>query len=181
MRPFASFALRLLRAGDGLFQRLINVVEWWTVFLLVLMVVVVSLGIFFRYVLNASLSWYDEFASYLLVWLTFYGAAVASYRHRHIGFEIVVDKLLPTPKRIVEFVAESCVLTFQIVLFYYGWLLLQRMGNETSVSLVWVKMGWIYSVLPITGGLMLTISILRLTRILSGKGGAGTWIGSSSE
>ena len=145
------------------------------------MVVVVSLGIFFRYVMNASLSWYDEFASYLLVWLTFYGAVVASYQHRHIGFEVVVDKLLPTARRIVELVAEACVLAFQIVLLYYGWLLLQRMGNETSVSLVWVKMGWIYSVLPITGGLMLAISILRLIRILSGKGGDRAWIGSSSE
>jgi len=60
--------------------RLINLLEWWAVLLLVLMVVLVSLGVFFRYVLNASLAWYDEFASYLLVWLTFYGAVTASYR-----------------------------------------------------------------------------------------------------
>ena len=170
---------------DRLLQRLINIVEWWTVFLLISMVSVVSLGVFFRYVMNASLSWYDEFASYLLVWLTLYGAVVASYRRRHIGFEIVVDKLLPVTKRIAEFVAESCVLGFQIVLFYYGWVLLQRMGDETSVSLVWVKMGWVYSVLPITGGLMLTISAVRLIHILSArekqKGGSPVWIGSSSE
>jgi TRAP-type transport system small permease protein len=166
---------------ERIFQRFIDLVERWTVLLLVLMVLVVSLGIFFRYVMNASLSWYDEFASYLLVWLTFYGAVVASYRRRHIGFEIVVDRLLPNTKRIVELAAESCVLGFQIVLFYYGWLLLQKMGDETSVSLVWVKMAWVYSVLPITGALMLAISILRLIRILSGKGGDGAWIGSSSE
>src|SRR5262245_21454076 len=126
------------------------------------MVVVVTLGVFFRYIMNASLSWYDEFASYLLVWLTLYGAVVASYRRRHIGFELLVDRLSPTAKRIVDFVAELCVLGFQIVLFYYGWILLRRMGDETSVSLVWVKMGWIYSVLPITGGLMLAISAVRL-------------------
>ena len=170
---------------ERLFQRLIDLVERWTVFLLILMVLVVSLGIFFRYVMNASLSWYDEFASYLLVWLTFYGAVVASYRRRHIGFEIVVDRLLPNTKRIVELAAESCVLGFQIVLFYYGWLLLQRMGDETSVSLVWVKMAWVYSVLPITGALMLAVSAVRLIRILSGqeaqKGGGAAWIGSSSE
>jgi TRAP-type C4-dicarboxylate transport system permease small subunit len=170
---------------ERIFQRLIDLVERWTVLLLVLMVLVVSLGIFFRYVMNASLSWYDEFASYLLVWLTFYGAVVASYRRRHIGFEIVVDRLLPNTKRIVELAAESCVLGFQIVLFYYGWLLLQKMGDETSVSLVWVKMAWVYSVLPITGALMLAVSTVRLIRILSGqekqKGGAEAWIGSSSE
>ena len=55
-------------------------------FLLVLMVVLVCLGVFFRYALGSSLAWYDEFASYLLVWLTFYGAVVACYHaapYRH--------------------------------------------------------------------------------------------------
>jgi len=166
-------------------QRFISLVEWWAVLLLVLMVVVVSLGVFFRYFLNASLVWYDEFASYLLVWLTFYGAVVASHRRRHIGFELVIHKLSPTTSRIVEFIGECCVLGFQIVLCYYGWLLTQKMGDETAVSLVWVKMGWVYSVLPITGGLMLVISLMRLVEIVSGRQHAreerGAWSGSSSE
>src|SRR6266568_8445256 len=101
---------------DKTFGRLINLVEWWAVLLLILMVVVVSLGVFFRYFLNASLVWYDEFASYLLVWLTFYGSVVALYHRRHIGFEVVVNRLRPETKRIVELISESFVLGFQIVL-----------------------------------------------------------------
>ena len=167
------------------FRRLIDLIEWWAVLLLVLMVVVVCLGVFFRYVLNAALVWYDEFASYLLVWLTFYGAVVASYRHRHIGFEVVVDQLRPQMKRIAGLIAESCILGFQIVLCYFGWLLNRKIGDETAVSLAWVKMSWVYSVLPITGGLMLLISLWQLVRIVSGKnnqeGGGETWSVSSSE
>jgi TRAP-type C4-dicarboxylate transport system permease small subunit len=168
-----------------LFRRCIDLVEWWASLLLVLMVVVVSLGVLFRYALDAALVWYDEFASYLLVWLTFSGAVVASYRRRHIGFETVVDRLLPAPRRVMECVAESCVLLFQAVLLYYGWLLTRRMGDETAVSLVWVKMGWIYSVLPISGALMLAISLRRLVRLVSGteeqQEGGVAWSGSSSE
>ena len=41
------------------------------------------------------------------------------------------------------------------------------MGDETAVSLVWVKMGWIYSVLPIPAGLMFLISLKRLIDIVS--------------
>jgi len=170
---------------ERFFRQFISFVEWWAVLLLVLMVVLVSLGVFFRYVLNAALTWYDEFASYLLVWLTFYGAVVASHRRRHIGFEMVVDRLMPNTRRIVEALAESFVLGFQIVLFYYGWLLMRRMGDETAISVVWIKMGWVYSVLPITGGLMLLISIHRLLHLLSRKGEekgtAAAWSGSSSE
>jgi C4-dicarboxylate transporter, DctQ subunit len=170
---------------QSIFSRVITLIEWWAVLLLVLMVALVSLGVFFRYVLSASLAWYDEFASYLLVWLTFYGAVAASYRRRHIGFEMVVNRLMPSTRRVVEVSAELFVLAFQFVLFYYGWMLMQRMGDETAVSLPWIKMGWIYSVLPITGGLMLLIGLERLVHLLFGnvveKGAEAAWSGSSSE
>src|SRR5687767_15380534 len=93
-----------------IFDRLISVLDWWSMFLLVLMVVVVFMGVFFRYVLSASLAWYDEFASYLLVWLTFCGAVAASYRGRHIGFDLVVNRLMPRTRRVFGVVAELLVL-----------------------------------------------------------------------
>ncbi len=170
---------------ERFFRRLIYLFEWWAVFLLVSMVAVVSLGVFFRYFLNSALVWYDEFASYLLVWLTFYGAIVASYRRRHIGFEVVVNRFLPKTRRIIDMISESFVLLFQGVLLYYGWLLTQKMGDETAVSLVWVKMSCIYSVLPIAGGMMFFISLMRLIDIaMIGKSRRGddvAWSGSSSE
>jgi TRAP-type C4-dicarboxylate transport system permease small subunit len=170
---------------EKLLGRLITLIEWWAVCLLAGLVVVVCLGVFFRYVLNASLVWYDEFASYLLVWLTFFGSVVAAYHKRHIGFELVVDKLAPRVRRVVDFVGEAAVLGFQFVLLYYGWILTQRMGDETAISLPWVKVSWVTSVMPITGGLMLLISLIRLAGILSRrpnvKEAHGTWSGSSSE
>jgi TRAP-type C4-dicarboxylate transport system permease small subunit len=174
-----------VKAIQRLFSRVITVLEWWAVLLLVMMVVLVSLGVFFRYVLDASLAWYDEFASYLLVWLTFYGAVAASYRRRHIGFDVVVNRFMPGTRRLVEIVAELFVSGFQFVLLYYGWALMQKMGDETAISLPWVKMGWVYSVLPIAGGLMLLISLDRLFHLLFGsgteKGSQAAWSGSSSE
>ena len=168
-----------------IFDRLISVLDWWSMFLLVLMVLVVFLGVFFRYVVGSSLAWYDEFASYLLVWLTFYGAVAASYRGRHIGFDLLVSRFMPNTRRMADAIAELFVLGFQIVLFYYGWILTQKMGNETAVSLPWVKMAWVYSVLPIAGGLMLLISLDRLRHLLfgnaTGKGAEAAWSGSSSE
>ena len=112
-----------------IFGRWINLLEWWAVLLLVADGRIGHPGVFFRYVLGASLAWYDEFASYLLVWLTFSGTVVASYRHRHIGFEVVVDRVQPRTSRIVDFIAELFVLFFQVVLLYYGWLLMQKDGR----------------------------------------------------
>jgi TRAP-type C4-dicarboxylate transport system permease small subunit len=168
-----------------LLGRLVALVEWWSIALMAAMVVLVCWAVFTRYVLNSSLVWYDEFASYLLVWLTFYGAVVADYHRRHINFDLLVNKLKPTARRVVDVVGELFVLGFQFVLLYYGWILTEKMGDETAISLVWIKVSWISSVLPITGAMLLVISVARLVGLISGqeqkKGGHEAWSGSSSE
>jgi TRAP-type C4-dicarboxylate transport system permease small subunit len=85
----------------------------------------------------------------------------------------------------VDIVGEIFVLGFQFILLYYGWILTERMGEETAISLPWVKVVWINSVLPITGALLLLLSVARMFALLSGKkitqGGHESWSGSSSE
>jgi len=168
-----------------LLGRLITLIEWWAVFLLVALTAVVCLGVFFRYVLNDALVWYDEFASYTLVWLTFYGAVVAHYHQRHINFDLLVEKLAPTARRVADVAAELAVLGFQFVLFYYGWILTGRLGDESTISLPWVRIAWVNSVMPATGALMLLVSVWRLiellTRPIKTREGHVTWSGSSSE
>ena len=144
-------------------------VEWWSIFLLVLMVGIVVVGVFFRYVLDASLAWYDEFASYLLVWLTFYGAVVVAYRRRQISFDVLAERLGGAWRRAVNVVAELLVLAFQVVLAYYGWVALDAMAFDTAVSIPWVRMTWVYSVLPISGALMLFISVVQLADLVRGR------------
>ena len=168
-----------------LLGRLVALVEWWAIGLMAAMVVIVCWAVFTRYVLNSSLVWYDEFASYLLVWLTFFGAVVADYQRRHIAFDLLVNKLKPLARRVVDAVGEFAVLGFQFVLFYYGWILTEKMGDETAISLPWINIAWVTAVLPVTGALMLLLSLARLIALLSGQkitpGGHETWSGSSSE
>jgi len=152
-----------------LFRWLMALVEVWVMVLLVAMTLLVTVAVFYRYVLDSSLIWYDEFASYLLVWLTFYGAVIAAYHRRHIAFETLVVRLGPATRRVVDVLAEVFVLLFQGILLYYGWVLARAIGAETAVSLEWVRMSWIYSVLPISGALMLLINLVDLATLLTGR------------
>lgn len=136
---------------------------------MVAMVALVTVGVFFRYVVDASLSWYDEFASYLLVWLSFYGAVVATYRNRHINFDTLAERMGPAGRRGMALVGTACSIVFQAVLLVYGVAMLQAVGHETAVSLQAVRMAWVYSVLPISGALMLAISLVRLGYLLRGE------------
>ena len=134
--------------------------------LCLLMVGVVLVGVFYRYVVDASLSWYDEFAGFVLVWLTMYGSVVALAKRKHISFETLVEKLPPRGQHVVEVVVDLCVLSFSLVLVVYGWELVREMGDETAVSIPSVRMAWVYSVMPISGALMAVIGIVQLAQRL---------------
>ena len=150
---------------------MIRAVEWWATALLVAMVALVTLGVFFRYVVDASLSWYDEFASYLLVWLAFYGAVVTTYRNRHISFDTLVTRLGPRARAALAVVSESFSLLFYAMLAWYGLVLMQTMGQDTAVSLAWIPMSIVYSAMPISGTLMTLVSVMRLVSLVTtGRG-----------
>lgn len=110
--------------------------------LLAAMVALVTVGVFFRSVVDASRSWYDEFAASLLVWLSFYGAVVATYRNRDISFDAFVDRMSERARRVTTLVSEALSIAFHAVLLVYGTLLVQAVGHETAVSLQAVRMAW---------------------------------------
>jgi TRAP-type C4-dicarboxylate transport system permease small subunit len=146
----------------------VRATEWWAMALMAAMVALVTMGVFYRYVLGASLSWYDEFASYLLVWLSFYGAVVGAWSHRHISFDTLVKQLGRHGRRAMAVVSEAISAVFYLVLIVYGTAMLGTIGAETAVSMPAVRMAWIYSVLPISGTLMLIAAVARITLVLGG-------------
>ncbi len=153
-----------------IYDRFVDVIQVVSAVLLLLMLGIVVVGIFYRYVVDDALSWYDEFAGYILIWLTMYGSVLALAKRKHISFETLVEKLPPGGQRLVEIAGILCVMSFSLVLLFSGWQLVREMADETATSLPWVRMAWIYGVMPICGGLMALIGIVQLVRALSGPG-----------
>ncbi|MGA1528032.1 MAG: TRAP transporter small permease, partial [Burkholderiaceae bacterium] len=85
--------------------------EWLVFVLMIVLFVEVTLGIVFRS-LGQSLSWYDEVASILLAWLTFYGSALASFNRAHIGCPELVDSFAPGLRRGVAVLSQLLVVGF---------------------------------------------------------------------
>ncbi len=135
--------------------------EGVTTGLVVALAVVVVAAVVARYAFNSSFVWYDEVASVLLAWITFYGAALAMLRRRHIGFPGLVIAL-PKPLAVSAFVSAEMVVFCVFAAFAYaGWLVLGVLGNETLVSLdvpLWVTQ----SAVPIGAVLFLTAQIFSM-------------------
>ena len=54
-----------------------------------------------------SLGWYDEGASIMLAWLTYYGAALAALKRAHIGFPGLVNAMPPAVRVPVVLLGEA--------------------------------------------------------------------------
>ncbi|HSB79844.1 MAG TPA: TRAP transporter small permease [Candidatus Methylomirabilis sp.] len=139
--------------------------------LCLVMLGVVLVGIFYRYVVGEAISWYDEFAGFTLVWLTMYGSVVGLAKGKHISFETLVEKLPRVWQRATDVFGVLCVLSFSMVMVVSGWHLVREMSDETAVSIPAVKMAWIYSVMPISGALMGLVCVVQLIRLAMGGEG----------
>ena len=140
------------------------VMEVVVVLLLITLATIVLLGIGYR-VFGKPLQWYDEVASVLLAWLTYYGAALAAVKRAHIGFPGLVDSL-PVPIRLpLVIFTEICVIGFFVLLAWYGWIVLDLLAGDTLVS-VPIPVEVTQSVMPIGALLFVIAELLVLPEVL---------------
>ncbi len=135
--------------------------------MLAVMTVVVFSQVFFRYVLRSPLSWPEETARVLVVWLSFLGGYMALREKRHIGFNLLVKKLPRRGKFVVEVIVFLLILVFLGVVVYQGTFFAYRSLN-IRMPYTRISVGWlVYSVFPITGALMFVQTVLDLLALIA--------------
>lgn len=108
--PATTFLLRLRPAALGGLTLLLAAVDTVAALLLAADLVVVSLSVFYRYVLAAPIEWADDVARGLMVALSFFGAAGALARNENAGVAFFVQRLKPRARQRVDAVAALVVL-----------------------------------------------------------------------
>src|SRR5215208_2277506 len=93
-----------------------NGVEWLCLVLMAALAFDLMLGVFSRYVLFSTFTWYDEIARACFVWLVFLGAAVGVKRNAHFGLHLLVDMLPERGRHLAAFVTPLVIITFSSVL-----------------------------------------------------------------
>jgi TRAP-type C4-dicarboxylate transport system permease small subunit len=141
------------------------------VLLLTALAVIVLAGVAARTVRH-SFVWYDEVASILLAWLTYYGAALAALYRAHIGFPELVRMLPRGPRRAALVVAETIVLGFFALLAWVGWRIVEVAAGDRLVSLPWMPLQLAQSVIPIGAVLFLVSEVLSIPAAWRAAGGA---------
>jgi len=159
--PAPSPTTSLVAASGRLSSRLGAILEAIVVVLMSSLALLVMLGVTFRK-LGAALVFYDELASILLAWLTFYGAALAAYKGAHIGFPGLVRRAPRRSRLALLVVREAAVFTFCLLLIWGGARVIQVLEGTHLVSLPSVPAGLAQSAVPIGAALFALVELLGL-------------------
>jgi TRAP-type C4-dicarboxylate transport system permease small subunit len=154
--------LQRFRDGYGL------ALEWVVMILMIALSLEVTLGIVFRFS-GSSLVWYDEVASILLAWLTFYGSALASVKRAHIGCPELVEQMRPAARRAIGILAQVVVIAFFALLGWVGLSIMPALAGDSLVSLPWVPINFVQSVIPVSAALILVGEVIYLLDLLTNR------------
>jgi len=162
-------------------RRYERLLEWVVVALMAALATEVTVGVVYRS-FGASLVWYDEVASILLAWLTFYGSALATAKRAHIGCPEVVA-MLPAGGRVAARVfADVLVVAFFVLLGWMGYAILGVLATDHLVSLPSVPVAYVQSVIPISAALIVLAELLTLPLALQqARTGHATQAGEASQ
>jgi len=147
-----------LARAKGAFERLLEAI---LIFLMIALTIVVVVAVVYRKA-GASLAWYDEVASVMLAWITYYGAALAALKRGHIGFDGLVLALPLRWRLAAAVIAEVCVYAFFLLLAWTGLVVLDVLEGDTLVSLPEVSVQITQSIIPIGAVLFLVCETLSL-------------------
>ena len=137
---------------------------WVAGLALLIMVAVIPVGIFARYVMNSALSWPEPVAILCMVTFTFVGAAVSYRAGSHIAVSMVTDRLSEGAQRICFIVADLMLMAVSLFILWYGSLLCYDLWEQPVAEFPLLSAGENYLPLPVGSAITLLFIIEKIFR-----------------
>ena len=142
-----------------------KVIEIFCAIVLMSMILFITVGVFFRYVLRSSLTWIPEVTMYFLIGLSLIGAALALEKEGHISVSFIYDKFSDKIRFLLDIL--------KIILSSYYAYVMVRAGlvfADTGSRGLFTNLPGFFPrmAIPISGGLMIIFLINKLRLLLRG-------------
>ncbi|WP_224999019.1 TRAP transporter small permease [Cesiribacter sp. SM1] len=137
---------------------------WVLVALMSLMTLNVLWQVASRYLMPSPSSFTDELARYLLIWVGLLGASYVTGKKLHLAIDILPAKLTGKKERNLNILINMLVAAFALLVMIWGGIKLVYITltlEQTSATLN-IPLGYIYSVLPLSGVLIFYYSFANL-------------------
>lgn len=142
-------------------EKIDNILEKILIFIMSILVIDVLWQVLSRYLLSSPSSFTDELAGFLLIWVGVLGAAYVTGKKEHLAIDLLIQKSNPERQVKLMFLVNLCIALFALFVMILGgtWLVITRFQFSVNSAALHLPLGYVYSVLPISGILMLYYSL----------------------
>ena len=152
----------------------LRVFRWLAVGLIAVMTAIVLSGVFFRYVLNDALSWSEEIAKFLMVWMTFIAAPLAFRAGALVAIDAVPRLLKGRARQLLLVIIQLVIISLMVAFVDRGSFLAKNAYIQRA-STIDLSITYVYIAMPIGA---LSVALLSLQSLV---GSARRFIDGSSE
>jgi len=122
-------------------------------------VIIVLTAVFFRYVLNDSLTWGEQVARYLFIWMIMLGMPILYHEKANVSFDMILVKLPARSQRVVGVVLDVLVVAFGCFMSAQAVAYIEKAGGNILEGLG-IPQWMVYVAQPV-GGLLLALVALE--------------------
>jgi TRAP-type C4-dicarboxylate transport system permease small subunit len=142
-------------------QLIDTILEKFLVALMAILVLDVLWQVISRYVLSSPSSFTDELAGFLLIWVGLFGATYVAGKNEHLAIDLLVQRSGPARRKFLELFISACIVIFSLTVLVIGgtWLVYTRFALEVKSAALEIPLGYVYSVLPVGGVLIIFFTI----------------------
>ncbi|MGI6030462.1 MAG: TRAP transporter small permease [Eubacteriales bacterium] len=159
----------MIEKMDKIIGGLFQVLKAVLVVLLLTMIVILVAHIWFRYVINQSLTWSEELMKILLVWFGMLSVSVLAVRREHVAIVIFKEKMPESVGRFLGKLTQGLIVVICLVMIVVGFQYVITAGYRLTPALR-IPYGWAYASVPISFILVTFFELRNFLVDVSGKG-----------
>ncbi len=131
--------------------------------MIIVMVIVVFLQVTNRYIFNNPLSWTEEVARFIFIWITFLGTFLALKSKAHVGMSSFMDRFSAKTKNTAETIVAFLMIYYLFYLIQVGIKIVRETGQTFTPALD-ISFSYIYVAIPLSATLMVLYLLVQLFR-----------------
>lgn len=130
----------------------------------IVLLVLIVLQVFTRYIMHAALPWTEEVARMVLVWTVMLGAAIAMERKEHYAITVLSARFRGAARLWVLIITNVLGVVFLAALVYHGAAYMSANMKTVYVS-TQMSRGWVYLALPVGSVIMIASVALHSVEV----------------
>ncbi len=108
--------------------------EFFIIPLMFAMSIIIFIQVIMRYVFQNSLTWSEELARYMFVWLVYFAVSFTARREKHIRIDAAINLYPKKIRPYIEILSEIIVLAFSVFIAITGVTVFQKITWSGQIS-----------------------------------------------